>query len=399
MNIRLLHFLGVMVLIPNLGHAADETLCKQKVKVFFGNGVWNSIGDTQGSARLLARKFDIKILGTDLEGEISYDIAHNPSDGVLLDLLETFQQNYTEDVSKFWRFMSGLDPLPDFLQEKFKQVAIEMDENMIRGNPSIQRHIEKYNKALIEGNKVVVVAHSQGNLFANISYSGIDPILQSGFGIVAVATPSGRVAAGGPYTTIDEDIIIASVYGSKNANLDNFEGINLDDLSGHTFATSYMMTNHPAEQKILNDILSTIEELPDLESELGSGPISASLTWGAQPDLDLHIYEPNGDHVYYRNLTGTSGSLDLDDTNRQGPEHYFVTCDKLEIGTYRFGVNYYRGDEIEQGTILLQAGGQVYPRSNLYGAARGSAGNDSPKMVFDVIVTGSEEEGYQFDVQ
>jgi len=399
MNIRLLHFLGAMVLIPSLGHTADESLCAQKVKVFFGNGVWNSIDDTQGSGRLLARKFDMKILGSDLEGEISYDIAHNPSDGVLLDLLETFQQNYTEDVSKFWRFMSGLDPLPDFLQEKFMQVASEMDENLIRGNPSIQQHIEKYNKALIEGNKVVVVAHSQGNLFANISYAGVEPILQPGFGIVAVATPSGRVATGGPYTTIDEDIIIASVYGSKDANLDNFEAINLEDLSGHTFATSYMITNHPAEQKILNDIISTIEGLPDIESELGSGPISASLTWGTQPDLDLHIYEPNGDHVYYRNLTGTSGSLDLDDTNGQGPDHYFVTCDKLEIGTYSFGVNYYRGDGLEQGTILLQAGGQVYPRSNLYSTARGGEGDNSPKMVFDVIVTGSEEEGYQFDVQ
>lgn len=399
MNIRLLHFLGVMVLIPNLGHAADESLCAQKVKVYFGNGVWNSEYAARDSKQLLISKLESKIAGTDLEEKIAYATSFNPSEGVLLDLLETFQQNYTEDVSKFWRFMSGLDPLPDFLQEKFKQVASEMDENLIKGNPSIQRHIEKYNKALIEGNKVVVVAHSQGNLFANISYSGIDPILQPGFGIVAVATPSGRVATGGPYTTIDEDLIIASVYGSKNANLDNFEGINLDDLSGHTFATSYMITNHSAEQKILNDILSTIEELPDIESELGSGPISASLSWGAQPDLDLHIYEPNGDHVYYRNLTGTSGSLDLDDTNGQGPEHYFVTCDKLEIGTYRFGVNYYYGDGMEQGTILLQAGGQVYPRSNLYGAARGSAGNDSPKMVFDVIVTGSEEEGYQFDVQ
>jgi hypothetical protein len=39
--------------------------------------------------------------------------------GVLRDLLESAIQDFQTDVSQFWRFLGGLDILPDPLQQKF----------------------------------------------------------------------------------------------------------------------------------------------------------------------------------------------------------------------------------------------------------------------------------------
>jgi hypothetical protein len=361
--------------------------------------VWNDKEAADGSRRLLTRRLESKVSGTSLEGIITYGTSHNPSDGTLQDLWETFVQNGQTDTSQFWRYLAGLDPLPDFLQDKLKEIANSVDAFVVQSNPAVQKHIEKYNKFLSEGNKVVVVAHSQGNLFANIAYLGIDSQYIEGFGIVSVGNPDNFVAGGGPYTTIDEDIIIGNVSDSLPANLDNFWGINLNDLSGHTFAKSYMASNHQAEGKILDDAVSKINALNFPDSRLGNGIITATLTWGSEPDLDLHVFEPNGTHVYYQKLSGISGFLDLDDVTSFGPEHYFVSCDTVETGTYRFGVNYYSGSSAETGTLTLQTGDQIRSRQQTFTQAIESAGDANPLIMFELEVTGSQEEGFEFVAQ
>lgn len=289
--------------------------------------------------------------------------------------------------------------MPDFLQDKLKEIANAVDATVVQANPAVQKHIEKYNKQLSEGNKIIIVAHSQGNLFANIAYLGINSQYIEGLGIVSVGNPDDHVGGGGPYTTLDEDIIIGSVPGSLPANLDNFFGINLSDLTGHTFAKSYMASGHQAETKILNDTVNQINALTYPSSSLGNGIITATLTWGSNPDLDLHVFEPNGTHVYYANLLGISGYLDLDDVTSYGPEHYFVSCDTIETGTYRFGVNYYYGTSPETGTLTLQTGDQIRSRQQIFTQSLGSSGDANPLIMFELQVTGSQEQGFEFVVQ
>ena len=67
------------------------------------------------------------------------------------------------------------------------------------------------------------------------------------------------------------------------------------------------------------------------------------MTWGSQPDVDLHVTEPNEFHVFYGSTRGPSGYLDVDDVTGFGPEHFYVSCGTLETGTYAIGVNYYSG--------------------------------------------------------
>lgn len=52
---------------------------------------------------------------------------------------------------------------------------------------------------------------------------------------------------------------------------------------------------------------------------LGKGNITVQLKWDTQPDVDLHIWEPSGTHVYYSHKGGLCGYLDRDDTDGEGP--------------------------------------------------------------------------------
>jgi len=120
MKTQLLFIIALLfsLLMPSIVFSADGRICQQGIYVIFGNGVWNDKEAADGSRLLLASRLESRISGTDLEGLITYATAHNPSDGKLLDLLETFEQNSQTDTSQFWRYLAGLDPLPDFLQDK-----------------------------------------------------------------------------------------------------------------------------------------------------------------------------------------------------------------------------------------------------------------------------------------
>ena len=237
--------------------------CQPETVVFFCNGVWNDAEDADESRRFLQDVLDIHISGTNLDGTITYKLAHNPSDGYLEDLLETFEQDLQTSYSLFWDYLAEWDAMPDFLQDKIIAIAKEVDTAVVSANPSVQDHITLYNTYLSEGKMVVLVAHSQGNLYGNIAYLGIDPQYIDGFGMVSVANPDSSVAGGGPYTTIDEDFIIGSIPLALLPNLDNFFGpLNWGDVwGGHSFIKSYMASGHEAETKILNDVVVMINEL------------------------------------------------------------------------------------------------------------------------------------------
>jgi len=62
----------------------------------------------------------------------------------------------------------------------------------------LQTHITAYNQDLQAGNGVVVVAHSQGNFFANTAYESLKPSYKKNFKLISVASPAFFVAGGGP---------------------------------------------------------------------------------------------------------------------------------------------------------------------------------------------------------
>lgn len=173
-------------------------------------------------------------------------------------------------------------------------------------------------------------------------------------------------------------------------NLDNDPGI-FSDFRGtwnHNFLNSYFDPRLKSRASIDINLTRLATEMPYPEKVAGTGAIRATLSWGDQPDVDLHIFEPNGSHVYYLNPVGQDGELDVDDTDGQGPENYFVACDAVNVGTYQFGVNYFHGFVPEHAvvSILVGSGSSVLSREVTLQESRGREGNSTPISIFEVTV-------------
>ncbi|MCH8888809.1 hypothetical protein IID26_00055 [Patescibacteria group bacterium] len=385
--------------------------------VVFGNGINTPEKDAYDLLEVLEKRLEAKLPADKFEG-LEFNIAYNRTAGILLDLLEAAKDKYLIDATReirdfsiaFWRALGYLDILPDWFQEAALESAESLTSASLVNDRDLSNHLALYRSSILEGKTVLLVAHSQGNFFANrayeILYEGSNPITTQSFGIVSVANPSSFVGGNGPYWTLHEDEVIKSVarWSARFlqppplvSNIGNDPNAEHDSLT-HGFVTSYLVRGTNSEEKILAGIETSIGmlEIPFPVAE--DGIITVTLTWGVEPDVDLHVFEPNGTHVYYANRFGISGFLDVDDVTSFGPEHYFVGCDTLEEGMYRIGVNYFRGFNPEVALVQIQAGFIIRSFETPLETAVGSSGNNSPILVADVIVGINADGVYEFSI-
>lgn len=86
----------------------------------------------------------------------------------------------------------------------------------------------------------------------------------------------------------------------------------------------------------------------------GSGTLKATLTWDFYADIDLHAFEPSGNHIYWENPTSPSGGF-LDVDNREGGRGAIenIYWEEPVDGAYDIYIDYY-GESIANG--LAQCG-------------------------------------------
>ena len=394
-NVMLFAFL--LTISPTVDCKASY--CDKQTYVFFGNGMFNE----QTVAASGLRKLRRNSVATEKfqEDGWKFELSYNHNEGIS-SILEVFRQRMGDQTASYWRWLGNLEMAPDWFQSATQSVASGFDllESVV--DEDLRQHIQRYEGLLMAGNRVLVVAHSQGNLYANAAHTRLAEkgLPMDAFGIVSVANPASHVAGNGPYFTLVNDMVIHAVSilfpNTLSPNVEN--NIDYTDWTHHSFIDSYLNGNQSGPM-IVNAVLSEADDLSWPEQQVGRGPISVTLTWGEQPDVDLHIFEPNWSHVYYADPVGQSGHLDHDDTRSYGPEHYFVgSCDQLETGRYGVAVNYYRGTEPETAHIQIQAGDIVRDYSVYLFMAYGSSGNYRARTVANIDVIEDPEQGYVFKV-
>jgi hypothetical protein len=378
------------------GHA---NFCDLNTYVFYGNGMFNDQNVADKS--LVELEDSLRDIGDLSEEEWSFELSYNHDEGAY-SLFEVFRQRMGDQASSYWRWLGGLEIAPDWFQGAMQDVAGSYDLVEALIDADLRRHVQRYQGLLMEGNRVLVVAHSQGNLYANAAYEKLssDGLPMDAFGIVSVATPASRVAGDGPYYTLLNDMVIGAVQIAFPNTLPGNAGNTSDDSdwTHHSFIDSYLKGNQSGPL-IVNSVLSEANALSWPTPQVGKGPISVTLTWGEQPDFDLHIFEPGYSHVYYADPVGLYGYLDRDDANGYGPEHYYIdSCDQVEPGTYGVAVNYYRGSGLDTAQIQIQAGDVIRDFSVPMSFPMGSTGNFRSWPVASIEVMGDPESGYEFNV-
>ena len=110
-----------------------------------------------------------------------------------------------------------------------------------------------------------------------------------------------------------------------------------------------------AEEHIGSGVVVATEE--DEESEVdieerlqreggASGTVQISLAWDDYNDLDLHLFCPSGERIYFNNKKSECGGiLDVDMNVRpvsNTPVENVVWKDEAPLGTYKVGVHFYK---------------------------------------------------------
>ncbi|MBI2630839.1 DUF5011 domain-containing protein [Candidatus Nomurabacteria bacterium] len=137
----------------------------------------------------------------------------------------------------------------------------------------------------VKTQKLLLVAHSQGNFYANNFYdktaSQQGGVPKESIGVYGVASPANRVAGGGKYLTSDTDNVIAAVVGRYIKILKPNIHIPLEakvDGNGHSFSDVYLKYQGV---RIVSDIKSALSKLKENDEQLAEEPCISA------PELSL----------------------------------------------------------------------------------------------------------------
>jgi len=227
--------------------------------IYLGNGVWNT--RSQGEDGMWAlRRFmqngaSIPLTIEDEKNKLyAFKHAYNPSHGTLNDLVETFWQlKESGQISDgyFHSIYAGLMSSRDgnHYYDRLQQIisTYNEDTNTMFAAYKTSSFDQKHN--------VLLVAHSQGNLFGNKMYALLTSEQKKKFRILSVGTPANYVMKTdqtAPYVTAKDDFIINRVSGALPGNVDGF---------GHTFIGTYLGSSFEARTQIALHVKGAYDDL------------------------------------------------------------------------------------------------------------------------------------------
>ncbi len=133
-------------------------------------------------------------------------------------------------------------------------VPLDFDSDVVDAN------VRSYRAELALRNKVILVAHSNGNVYADEAYGRLTPAERTSVGVVAVATLLGSVPGDGPYVTLVEDTYVRAFPEHLPANTTNTGGFCPDVIGCHGFVEFYV-NGEASGPRIVQDVSDTIPRL------------------------------------------------------------------------------------------------------------------------------------------
>jgi hypothetical protein len=195
-------------------------------------------------------------------------------------LIDAGEQLGIESATEVVSWIENVANAVPLVQEFALLLNQSADAINLAARPDLQSQVEHYQGDLSAGRKVVVVAHSQGNLYVNEAYALISPS-PTMFNVVAVASPANYVAGGGPWTTLNNDFITWIAPGAlpEDEHNTNTPGVCnplpdlLSEINCHSFTDSYLAGNDSGP-RILSEVIGDIPQV--LFSNLGPNNTFAS---------------------------------------------------------------------------------------------------------------------------
>lgn len=305
MFLRVLTALTICGTISTMGYAEcilGNSGAEQITAVYFSNGMMATLGDAANSRIGLEREY-ARLAQGQLGSRYEFGISYNPTTHNLADDIrgvvsqKAAKENWFISAynMRLWagkllqqmrwgetrvgmleaarRLFPSLELTQDDLIEVADAAARHLANALLREvDPAIvATHVECYLRNLREGKRVVVVAHSQGNLYTNDVVDAVAEAMPEGgasIAVVGVATPAASIAGDrSDYVTAKDDVVInllRSFASVLEGNVDNDPGVFRDrrDFWNHAFGRSYFAAG--LESRAMIDALMNVlaAELP-----------------------------------------------------------------------------------------------------------------------------------------
>lgn len=363
--------------------SANAVTCSKSYTIGFFNGVWNTSSQATDGAKELK-----ELVGETYNNEpIKYTTFYNHTGASidatpLQDLAETFIQRSAEiDASGelgrrfeyFWEFIGSSEPtFIDKIKGIFSNAIALFDSlytaintklvaiiSYFTSNPPTETDYATHNAKLdtlaADGQKLMLVGHSQGNLFMNHAYDHILPVVTKdrvATAHIAPASPTLR----GDWVLANIDLVINALrIQGVNSAPDNNLDINASrvDVSGHTLIGTYLDPTRDGRAKVKMMIEMAMGKLtcPFLFESLCVGQITGDINSGSylleiindhpfqSSDSDLlrlncSFYSTWKKNVYYTDFDPKTGSYLINsiasDGYYGGTTTYFNNATRIE---------------------------------------------------------------------
>jgi IPT/TIG domain len=214
--------LAVLLLVTLMPTTAQASPCPGKVAFAFINGIWVSPDDYIIDKEILRDKLQAELGCTPVIIDAyntsaskasdlyeSSQLLGNPIDPQLAEMILTGTIDLAEE--QFGTFAQ--DAATFFINELVDNIASLEGDITSPLEADFKSHLASYESVLASGYRLVIVGHSEGNLFANAEYDALLSLSDANAAkvtVVGIATPSFRVA-GDPtnthYATVHGDFI------------------------------------------------------------------------------------------------------------------------------------------------------------------------------------------------
>jgi hypothetical protein len=343
----------LLAALPMQSVAQTTTPCVLGYTVGFFNGVWNTeleamdgMNGLQDSIRQETDNYD----DTYNHEDVGYQLFYNHTGstvgaGKWQDVAEVFVQRANSldpsgalaagGFESVWEFlntggggitgiMAGQSPALKALLNQFVSDFITAASSAVgyyTANPPTAIDYAAQDNALTTlaaaGRRLLLVAHSQGNLFVDPAYDFIQPVVGS-TRVKAVQIAPASPTLRGQYILSDNDLVINALrlQGGPSTVQPNNIDIDMSDVdwSGHTLVATYLDATRNGRfqtQTLLSNALTALTA--PSTCQVSVSPQSTSLPPGGSQTLSATVNPPPGDNVlateYQWAVTGNAGGL------------------------------------------------------------------------------------------
>lgn len=425
--------------------AFSEIACnniKNSTSVYYINGINNTEDYAAKMLEKIQEEYSAKLAKEYPLDKISFALAYNETyndfkkyGGIHHDYDELKKQKWYEQQIYFKNKNRcvNCDDYEYWYQHKlFHDVTKNLDEINDRCIPpapdpaetirkTFAKHTTFYKNDLEHGKRIILIAHSQGNLYANMALRELRPKYTKNVGMIGLGSVAGYQYSNTFYYTSHDDIVVnlfrnepykiefdwstlsgrILYYKILPGNIKNYNvwGSLGERSDFHEFYSGYFRQKIPSRAKVDEKMHYYLKTLEQPKPILQLGALMVTLTWDNNTDVDLHIKEPNGTNVFYSNKNGDFGKIDVDNTVGKGPEHYVVPCSSQIEGEYEVGINYYSGSTPEKAKVQItteNGDSQIFEK--ILEKAKGNNGSISPVKIAKIKVFKNSSNKYIYQI-